>query len=108
MSRIANRDKIVEDLKSRFAELAEALTDVLHGANLSGQRPLAMSRALGVDKNIAWKVAKLSRPAPLQAAFQLLPGEAGLEILLEAVLRLGATRQSADRARRAFRAVERV
>jgi hypothetical protein len=108
MTQSASRDKIVEDIRDRLAELSGSLSAIIERAELAHQRPLVMARTLGVDKNITWKVARLAKAKDLSEAFQHLPGEAGFEILLQALLQHGASRPSIDRARRAFKAVEHV
>lgn len=105
MTQSSQRDKIIEDIRGRLADLSSALAAAFEQAQLVNQRPLVMARTLGVDKNITWKVARLMKTSDLGEAFQHLPGEAGFEILLQALLQHGAPRQSVEQTRRAFTAL---
>jgi hypothetical protein len=100
-------NQVFTEMGSRIAELRGALTELLVSTDVANQKPLVMSRTLGVDKNLAWKVSKLVKSTEAAAAFQHLPGEAGLEIFLDAVTRRGAPVRSTDRVRSALKAIYR-
>lgn len=105
MPRTQRSDKIVDAIAGRLSDLSSSLATAIEHAQLSDQRPLALSRTLSVDKNITWKLARLMKTSDVGEAFQHLPGEAGFEIFMNALLRHGATRADIEQARLAYQSV---
>jgi hypothetical protein len=89
-------------------EAQAALTDLLAGAGLADAKPTELSRRLGVDKTLAWKVARFIEGADTSEAVRHLPGPAGIEIVLRAAAAHGVAAErvegvrEADRRLRAF------
>ncbi len=67
----------VADLRGAFIELLSTIPDL-------PQRPLQVSRFLGLDKNLGWKLAHMTRATDPAEAVRHLPGAAGLKRVLEA------------------------
>ncbi|MCI0548994.1 MAG: hypothetical protein L0027_17155, partial [Candidatus Rokubacteria bacterium] len=84
----------VEEFADAFersaAELREAFAALLGAVEGMPGRPLQAARLLGIDKNLAWKVARLARAADAAEAVRHLPGPGGVERVLAAFGRAGA------------------
>lgn len=84
---------------SRLRAAQAAMIDLLAEAGVGGARPTELGRQLGLDKTLAWRVARFVEEAdPLRAA-RHFPGGGGVEIVLRAVEQQGvdATRLEAVR-----------
>ena len=66
-----------------------AFADLLSGAGLDGARPTEVSRILGLDKTLAWKVSRFSDTTDPLKAVKHIPGSGGVEIVLKAALAQG-------------------
>ena len=94
-----------EDLAETVLQMRGALTDVLASVGADPRKPQVMSRQLGLDKTLSWKIGRLVTEADPAASLEHLPGASGMRILLAAVTAAGATEQAAARvvaAREAF------
>lgn len=69
----------------RIRSTQAAWLELLGEIQLSGARPTAIAQRLGVDKTLAWKMARFMGEESSGKAFRYLPGETGIEILLRAV-----------------------
>lgn len=69
---------------ARLREAQAALTDLLAGAGLGGARPVDVGRQLGLDKTLAWKLARFVQEADPVEAARHMPGPGGVEIVLRA------------------------
>lgn len=69
----------------RIRATQAAWLELLGEIDLSGARPTAIARRLGLDKTLAWKVAKFAGEEDSGKAFRHLPGESGVEIVLKAI-----------------------
>lgn len=75
--------EVVRRIRSTIAE------SLLHvGADAT--RPQSVSRSLGLDKNLSWKICRLVRDENPVSAVPLIPGKAGLNILMSALAKAGA------------------
>jgi len=74
-------------MRSVRGAFSELVTNV--GANPAD--PQALSRSCGLNKNLAWKVAKLIQTEDLAVALQQMPGAAGIKIFLNSMERAGAS-----------------
>ena len=81
----AGADDGFTDAAARCLRAAQAaLIDVLALAGVGGARPTDLGRQLGLDKTLAWRVARFVEESdPLRAA-RHFPGGGGVEILLRA------------------------
>jgi hypothetical protein len=97
---------LAEELNSSVHELRGSLTELLAGIGADVSKPLALSRKLGLDKNLAWKVSRIVRSTDPAPAVQNLPGAAGFEILLNAVQKAGGSLESLRRTKRAIESID--
>ena len=74
---------------ARLRAAQASLIDVLASAGVGGARPIDLGRQLGLDKTLAWRVARfVEEPDPLRAA-RHFPGGGGVEIVLRAAQEQG-------------------
>ncbi len=78
-----------------------AFADLLAGAGLGGARPTEVSRQLGLDKTLAWKVSRFTDSTDLIKAVKHIPGTGGIEIVLQAALEHGVSAAHIDAVRNA-------
>jgi len=97
-----------EDLAQTVLQMRGALTDVLASVGVDPGKPQAMSRQLGLDKTLAWKIGRLVTVADPAASLEHLPGASGMRILLAAVTAAGATDAAAATVTRAREAFDRL
>lgn len=98
--------RFTEEASACLRDAQAALTDMLDEAGLGGARPTEISRTLGVDKTLAWKIARFVEEPRALGAARHMPGSAGVEIVLRAagahgvaVARLDAVRGADERLR---------
>lgn len=77
-------DGFAQAASARLREAQAAMTDLLDAAGLGGAKPTLIGRTLGVDKTLAWKVARFVEDPDAVGAARHMPGSAGVEILLKA------------------------
>lgn len=74
-----------EDFHGRLSGLRGALTDLLASTGMLHARPQEMAREFQLNKNLAWKIAKLVHQPPSHESLSFLPGPSGFRIFLEAM-----------------------
>lgn len=109
MPEVAQQQSSPRDLAASFEEdatrvierLRVALAEVIASCEHSIQRPADLTRVLGIDKSLAWKIMRSIRTAehPFAAA-QLFPGGSGIEIFLSAASKCGAPKSLVQNASR--------
>lgn len=99
---------MLDELTRSMRELRGSLVEVLSASGTDPERPQEISRALGLDKSLAWKVARLARASDAGMEAAHLPGAAAFEILLSAAARKGVQPPLIARARDAVRALSSV
>ncbi|MFI4883536.1 MAG: hypothetical protein ACIAQU_13225 [Phycisphaerales bacterium JB064] len=87
-------------------ELRGALLDLYAQVGADADRPQDVSRLLGLNKNLTWKISRVLQAEDAFEALPLVPGMAGLDLVLEATEKAGATEKSLTRARVAIAAIE--
>lgn len=70
--------------EGRLRAVQAALTDLLATAGLGGARPTEVSRSLGLDKTLAWKIARFVEDPDARSAAKHMPGSGGVEIVVQA------------------------
>ncbi len=92
----------------RLSDAQTAMRALLDGAGLRDAKAADVGRALGLDKSLAWKVARFVRDHDPSHAARHMPGSGGVDIVLRAAGargvgddRIAAVRE-ADRALREF------
>ncbi len=76
-----------ENVGLRIHDLRGALLAALAGASADPTRPQEMSRRLGLDKSLAWKISRVVQSTDSHTAMRHMPGDAGFDILLQALLK---------------------
>ncbi|OAB56651.1 hypothetical protein AY599_24875 [Leptolyngbya valderiana BDU 20041] len=69
-------------------------------------RPQDVSRRLGLNKNLTWKISRVLQAEDAFEALPLLPGMAGLDLVLEATEKAGADAAALQRTRLAIAEIE--
>lgn len=72
--------KVVHALRAAFA-------DALVAINIDPSEPQSISREMGLNKNLAWKISKIIQTADPAVVLQQMPGTAGINIFRRAVQR---------------------
>lgn len=91
--------RFAEEASARLREAQAALTDLLDDAGLGGARPTEIGRTLGVDKTLAWKIARFVEEPEAVGAARHMPGSAGVEIVLKAAAAHGVAVDRVDAVR---------
>src|SRR5438105_13586056 len=89
-------------LRSVAGSLRAALIDALVAVKTDIGRPTTIARRLGLDKNLAWRIARIANAPDPYSASQHVPGDAGIDILVRGLQRGGATDDVVERVRTAF------
>lgn len=66
------------------ARVRTAFSETLASLGINAGKPQEASRKLNLDKNLTWKICRLVRDTNPLAAIPLIPGRAGLNILIDA------------------------
>lgn len=94
------------DFVSAFQSVRGTITDLFAAVGADPSLPQEVARRFRLNKNLAWKLAKIVNAADPFAAVQHLPGANGMEIVLAAFLAAGAERPQIEKARAALRTFE--
>ncbi len=78
--------------------------EVFAYAEADASRPQEMSRRLGLDKSLAWKLSRVVQASDTLEALKHMPGEAAFEILIKALDKAGVQHDSIKRARQSVEA----
>ncbi|MBL8758175.1 MAG: hypothetical protein JNK35_07085 [Phycisphaerae bacterium] len=97
-----------DHLTNAIQDVRRTLSDLLVPTGLDPSEPQEMARRLRISRNLTWKISKVICCRDIFEAFQHLPGEEGLDILLRATRAAGATEDAAARVRLAQRELDRV
>jgi hypothetical protein len=79
-----------------------ALRGAYRSAGLDIEKPQDVSRQIGIDKNLSWKIARIAGDDDALSAAALVPGPEGIGILVEALERGGVGGEELSALRRAF------
>ena len=89
--------------------LRSALAGLIGGCDqVIGTRPIDISRGLGIDMKLAWKMSHLAEAARPFDSARHLPGGAGMRIFLNAASECGADPEAVKRTNAAFATVQGV
>ena len=70
-------------------KIQTAFADCLEAIGGDATRPQSVTRLLGLDKNLTWKISRLVCDENPASAVQYLPGKGGLKILISALTKAG-------------------
>jgi hypothetical protein len=88
--RSAPGGSFVRELEQVCQQLRGALADALLHCRVEPGRPQELSRALKLDKSLAWKISKLATLEQCAEVVRFLPGAAGFDLALSALETAGA------------------
>jgi len=83
----------VDHCSEAVRSLQVALRDAYRSAGLDIEKPQEVSRQIGIDKNLSWKIARITGDDDALSAAALVPGPEGINILLEALRKGGVAPQ---------------
>lgn len=90
---IQHPPSFVDHCTDTVRSLQVALRTTYRSAGLDIEKPQDVSRQIGIDKNLSWKVARIAGDDDALSAAALVPGPEGINILLEALRKSGASVQ---------------
>lgn len=83
-------DSVFEsEARTAAQRVRSALSDALVAIGADATKPQSLARQLGLDKNLAWKAARIVTEEDPLAAIPRLPGRPGVKILLQALDKRG-------------------
>lgn len=97
----AHARAVVRSLRGSFSE-------VLTAVGADPQDHQSISRALGLNKNLAWKISKIVQAHDPTVALEQMPGAAGIKIFLRSVERAGVDQAMVQAAREAITGYEQL
>ena len=95
-----------EHCRRSVHRLRGALLDLYREVGADPARPQEVSRQFGVNRNLAWKVARILKEESALDVVPLIPRPGGLDILLDAMQNAGASAHLVNEARDAFEAFD--
>ena len=109
MSGSESKPGFSEDAAEAMTGLRNTLAGLIGSCNqVTGTRPIDISRGLGIDMKLAWKMSHLAEAARPFDAVRHLPGTAGLRIFLDAATARDADPDAVKRSMEAFAVVQGV
>ncbi len=90
-----------EHFEATTQRLRESLTELLAELAARPDQPQEISRRFGLNKNLAWKIARIVTAQDSVDVVPLLPGAGGLRLALDAFAREGASPVTIEAVRRA-------
>ncbi len=97
----AHARSVIRTVRGAFSETLSSL-----GADPSD--PQSLGRALGLNRNLAWKISKIIQSDNLSSAIQQMPGAAGIRIFLDRIERAGANPALLQAAKKAVEEYDRL
>ncbi len=97
-----------EDFDATARQLRAALTELLTGLGTPPDQPQAISRRFGLQKNLAWKLARIVSAVDSIDIAPVVPGAGGMRLALESFARAGASDPSVAAVRAAAEEFDRM
>lgn len=94
--------------KAVASAVRSAFSDLLTSAGADACDPQSISRTLGLNKNLAWKISKIIQADDVSVALEQMPGSSGIKIFLRGVERAGVEPGLVHTAREAIREYEQL
>lgn len=98
----------VPECQSSIGEFRLALMGLYAAVGASIDAPQEVSRALGLDKNLTWKLARVMGTDDTAEALQHLPGANAIKIMLRSMKQAGADAETIARVQAAYDEIGRV
>lgn len=96
------------ELDTSVHALRGSLIDLIVSIGGDPRKPQEMSRRFGVDKSLCWKVSRVIKATDPSTALPHLPGDAAIEIFLNALDRAGAAHERLLKVRSAARSLQKT
>lgn len=106
MSTAESNTRFEDHCRDAVRDLRGALLDLYAQVGADPDRPQDVSRLLRLNKNLTWKISRVLQTEEALQALPLLPGAAGLDLVLDATERAGASNESLQRTRRAIAEID--
>ncbi len=84
------------DVRSAVQAVRKAISGALEATSLDPSVPQAASRALGIDKSLAWKLCRIVTESDPALVASRLPGDNGVRIFARALKKAGAPGEVID------------
>lgn len=97
-----------DHLRTAVHGVRGALAEIMAGIEVDATKPQQMSRQVGLDKSLSWKLARILGEDDAYATAVHLPGKAGLRIVLRSFEKAGASEASLTSLRRAIAEFDRM
>lgn len=98
-----NAMQMVEETRGCLLEIRRAMIELYGAIVADPEQPQAVSRHLGINRNLSWKVSRMiTAPDPF-AMLNHLPGQQGFELLLRAFEQAGASKEHTEQVGAALR-----
>jgi hypothetical protein len=82
--------QMIEDCRQALQGLRRALIDLYSSVGQDPTQPQQVSRQLGLNRNLTWKLAKIVEAHDPFATLNHLPGQQGMELTIAAFTKAGA------------------
>ena len=97
---------VEEAVTSAVHGIRGALVELFGSIGVDAMAPQTVSRTVGINRNLAWKLSKIIGSDEPLTAVEHLPGGSGLDIMLRAFTDKGASRASTENVRAAMQSFE--
>lgn len=94
---------LVEESRLALQGIRGALIDLFDSVGADPREPQEVARRFELNRNLTWKLSRVVGAADPLSALQHLPGQAGVELAVDAFERAGAPHHAADSVRSAMR-----
>lgn len=98
---LAPSRSFAEDTEQTLRRLRGAVVETLGSLGLHNERPQDIARQLGLDKSLAWKIARIAQASDPYGMYQHIPGPTGIDIFLQTAERRGAPADVLEEVRKA-------
>jgi hypothetical protein len=94
--------EFLDDLNRTVNDLRSSLSLLLDITGQDPRKSQVVSRALGIDKSVSWKICRLATSRSVLEAADRIPGQRGMRIFFDRVQHFGAPEEPLLEARSAF------
>jgi len=94
------------DAREVARTLQNAFAEVLRSVGADPSAPQSIVKAVGLNKNLAWKVSRIIQAEDAATALDLVPGASGIRIFMRAATKAHADKDALARAEEAITAYE--
>lgn len=88
-----NTTELNHDLVETASSLRNAVCSVLSAIGVRETRPMELSKRLGLDKSLSWKLVQIMNASEPAAIIEQIPGSSAFAIFIRALVKIGAPEQ---------------